>query len=212
MAVYDLLIDKVQDSNEGELSVNQLNVWDGSFRIQDTDDTTKELAFNVGGVTTATTRTITVPDYDFTVGGGTGNRVPVISGASNLTLGVDDSGTLIEIDGASQAYVLPTLTGSATNGLVYEFVVTTTSSAVTITAAAGDIMHGGVTIMSTGAGVENDAFSSNGSSNIVFTMNGTTKGGIIGSWVKFWAASATKWVVTGNLIGSGTLVTPFSDS
>ena len=135
-------------------------------------------------------------------------RRPVIAGASNLTLGIEDSGSIIEV-AATEAYVLPALT-AANLGLCYEFVVTTTVSAVTITAGTADLLHGGVTIMSTGAGVENDAFSADGTDDLIFTMNGTTKGGIIGSTVRFIAASATKWIVTGNLIGSGTLVTPFS--
>jgi hypothetical protein len=41
-------------------------------------------------------------------------------------------------------------------------------------------------------------------------MNGTTQGGIIGSWVELYAASTTAWLVTGNLLASGTMVTPFS--
>jgi hypothetical protein len=37
---------------------------DSAFRIQDNDDASKQLAFEVSGVATATTRTITVPDAD----------------------------------------------------------------------------------------------------------------------------------------------------
>ena len=40
---------------------------DNVFRIQDDGDTTKELAFEVSGVTTATTRTLTVPDASGTI-------------------------------------------------------------------------------------------------------------------------------------------------
>ncbi len=139
-------------------------------------------------------------------------RQRVLSGESSLGLTADMSGALIECDDATQAFVLPALTSANTGeaGLVYEFVVTTTVTTTTITAAAGDILNGGVTIMSTSAGAENDAFSADGVDDLIITMNGTTKGGIIGSYLKLWAAGATKWIVTGNLIGSGTLVTPFS--
>ena len=42
---------------------------DSLFRIIDNLDNTKKLAFQVSGLTTATTRTITVPDANFTLGG-----------------------------------------------------------------------------------------------------------------------------------------------
>jgi len=47
-------------------------------------------------------------------------------------------------------------------------------------------------------------------------MNGTTKGGIAGSGLRIVAildSSAAKcWLVTGTLIGSGTIATPFAAS
>lgn len=48
---------------------NLLNVLSSLFRIKDPTDTTKKVAFDVSGVTTATTRTITVPDADLTMVG-----------------------------------------------------------------------------------------------------------------------------------------------
>lgn len=41
---------------------------DAEFRIQDNADTTKEIAFQASGITTGTTRTITMPDEDVTLG------------------------------------------------------------------------------------------------------------------------------------------------
>jgi hypothetical protein len=41
---------------------------DGTFRIKNTTDETKQLAFDVSGVTTATTRTIIMPDADVDLG------------------------------------------------------------------------------------------------------------------------------------------------
>ena len=41
---------------------------DNVFRVQDDGDPTKEVALQVSGVTTATTRTLTVPDRDITLG------------------------------------------------------------------------------------------------------------------------------------------------
>ena len=52
-----------------------------------------------------------------------------------------------------------------------------------------------------------------GATNDVMTLNGTTKGGIVGSVVQVTAIdSATYLVHDSLLIGSGTIVTPFADA
>jgi hypothetical protein len=139
------------------------------------------------------------------------NRRRVLTGASVLTLTDDMSGSIINC-GAAEDFVLPALTAlnSGEHAIWYDFIVTTTATTLTITAGAADLLTGGVSIMSTNAGLENDAFSPDVSDDLIMTMNGTTQGGIIGSTVRFIAASATRWLVTGNLIGSGSIVTPFS--
>ena len=43
-------------------------------------------------------------------------------------------------------------------------------------------------------------------------MNGSTKGGLVGSIVKVTAMSSAKYSVEGIILGSGTLVTPFADA
>ena len=47
--------------------------------------------------------------------------------------------------------------------------------------------------------------------NDVITMNGTTKGGIAGS-TEVTAIGTDEYLVTGTLLGSGTLATPFADA
>ena len=52
-----------------------------------------------------------------------------------------------------------------------------------------------------------------GASNDVMTMNGSTKGGIVGSVVKVTAIDTATYLVHDSLlIGSGTIVTPFADA
>tara|TARA_S200002703_G_scaffold63608_1_gene55124 strand:- start:585 stop:1094 length:510 start_codon:yes stop_codon:yes gene_type:complete len=52
-----------------------------------------------------------------------------------------------------------------------------------------------------------------GASNDVITMNGSTKGGIVGSVIKVTAIDTTTYLVHDSLlIGSGTIVTPFADA
>jgi hypothetical protein len=54
-------------------------------------------------------------------------------------------------------------------------------------------------------------FAGDGSSHIKVTMNGTTLGGGIGTWLRFRCISATLWNVTGVVNSpSGTIATPFS--
>jgi hypothetical protein len=170
------------------------------LKIVDPTDVTKVLQFDVSGLATGTTLTRTA-------GTTAGVKTTVLEGASSLTLTEAMSGSLIAC-GAAEDFVLPTLTASNL-GLVYEFVVITTATSLTVTAATAQLLRGGVSISSTTVN-EGDAFSADGTDDLIFTMNGTTQGGIIGSWVKFWGRSTTSWVVTGNLIGSGTIVTPFS--
>jgi hypothetical protein len=49
-------------------------------------------------------------------------------------------------------------------------------------------------------------------SNDVISMNGTTTGGIAGSVVEVTAIATAEYLVTGTLLGSGTLATPFADA
>ena len=49
-------------------------------------------------------------------------------------------------------------------------------------------------------------------SNDVINLNGTTTGGIAGSWVKIVAVASRKYMVEGIVIGSGSVATPFADS
>ena len=52
-----------------------------------------------------------------------------------------------------------------------------------------------------------------GATNDVITMNGSTKGGIVGSIVSFTAIDTATYLVHSSLlIGSGTIVTPFADA
>ena len=52
-----------------------------------------------------------------------------------------------------------------------------------------------------------------GATNDVITMNGSTKGGIVGSVVSFTAIDTATYMVHNSLlIGSGTIVTPYADA
>ena len=51
-----------------------------------------------------------------------------------------------------------------------------------------------------------------GASNDFINLNGTTTGGVAGTWVQIVAIAANKYMVTGVVNGSGSVATPFADS
>ena len=76
----------------GKVAANLLDspeIADDVFRIKDNADATKKLAFQVSGITTATTRTWTVPDSDVTVSSFAATLLDdTTAGAVLTTLGV----------------------------------------------------------------------------------------------------------------------------
>ena len=74
---------------------------DSTFRIQDNDDATKQLAFEVSGIATATTRTITMPNAAINLGDLpavattninvlSGTRTQILGGVNNSVSGTDN--------------------------------------------------------------------------------------------------------------------------
>lgn len=51
-----------------------------------------------------------------------------------------------------------------------------------------------------------------GATNDFINFNGSTTGGVAGTWVQIVALAALKYMVTGVAVGSGTVATPFADS
>jgi hypothetical protein len=49
-------------------------------------------------------------------------------------------------------------------------------------------------------------------SNDFINFNGTTTGGVAGSWVQIFAIAANKYMVNGIALGTSTVATPFADS
>jgi hypothetical protein len=50
------------------------------------------------------------------------------------------------------------------------------------------------------------------SSNDFINLNGGTTGGVAGTWIQITAMAANKYLVTGVILGTGTVATPFADS
>jgi hypothetical protein len=51
-----------------------------------------------------------------------------------------------------------------------------------------------------------------GATNDFINLNGTTTGGVAGSWIQIVAVAANKYMVTGVNLGTGTVATPFADA
>jgi len=95
-------------------------------------------------------------------------------------------------------------------GAQFTFIVVTAATDMDIATDGTDKFVGG-----SYTGIDDSAAGKtfiSGSSNDTFTQNGTTKGGLVGSIVVFTAMASAKYHVAGQLLGSGTLVTPFADS
>lgn len=175
-----------------------LQLRDDQFYIVDPTDTSKRMRFDVGALATATT--LVLP--------GTG-RVGIHPSADGLTLTAALSGKTMLFDAAgATAYVLPAI-AAADVGITYDFFTTVTATGNhTITAAAGDLLVGTAFLAVTGADVE--VFHPDATDDLIITQNGTTSGGIAGSWVRLTALSATRWGVVAVLNASGVQITPFS--
>jgi len=95
-------------------------------------------------------------------------------------------------------------------GVVYNFVLPSTATAVKIVTGTGDYLLGSVDIAA--AGGATSTYVANGTTIRSVNLNGTTTGGIAGSVVSVVAIAANTYLVQGQIIGSGTLATPFATS
>lgn len=128
-----------------------------------------------------------------------------VNSGSALTLTAElHSGVIVNLNNATGAITLPAATGT---GNVYTVFVTVASTAATITAAGSDKIAG-VAVMGTAAGTSPNAFSI--ATGTTISMNGTTKGGVIGSTIYLTDISSALWSVEANLLCTGTPITPFS--
>lgn len=127
-----------------------------------------------------------------------------------LTVGQSGQVTLVD-DAAGLDFTLPAI-GIADTGTTFEFLVTVsvTSNNFRVTAAAGDFLNGALWLADFDTANTGAYFAADGSTHLVCTMNGGTKGGKKGTYVRFRAIHGTGWFVDGEAFGDGVLATPFS--
>ena len=95
-------------------------------------------------------------------------------------------------------------------GATFHFVVETAATDMDILTDGTDKFKGAILI-----GVDDGAKKAfvPAATNDVITMNGSTKGGIVGSVVSFTAIDTATYMVHNSLLlGSGTIVTPYADA
>ena len=141
--------------------------------------------------------------------------------ANVVTLTVDaHAGKVLTCNDADGKFTLPSIVATApgrdddpnqTNnlGATFTFVVETAATDMDILTDGTDKFVGGLYLGKSDAAGK--TFMS-GASNDVITLNGTTKGGIVGTVIKVTAIGAAKYAVEGIVLASGTVVTPFADA
>ncbi len=125
-----------------------------------------------------------------------------------------ESGSLVTLSlAAGFTVTLPTPVA----GMQFDFFVITSATSsgvykIITKTIASEFLLGGVAMASLTAGA-NDFFVADGTANAVsINLDATTKGGLIGGWLRFIALSTTQWSVVGVPVGSGTLADPFASS
>lgn len=131
--------------------------------------------------------------------------VVALTAETTLTY-ADHVGRIIEINDADGAVTLPTIT-SDTIGATYKFFVGTDATDLDVKTDGTDKFVGSLAV----AGTTTKAFAP-AASNDVISMNGTTTGGDRGSIIEVTAIATAEYMVSGTLVGSGTVATPFADS
>jgi len=148
--------------------------------------------------------------------------------ASTATLTLDINtyaGRIINITAATTTITLPTLNaaadpvsagpGSDPNnpnnlGVTYAFFLPTAATAVKVITAASNFLLGSAFV---GVSASTDTtFFADGTATRSINLNGTTTGGIAGTYFVITAVTATQWLIQGALLGSGSVATPFANS
>jgi len=157
------------------------------------------------------------------IGSGPGSTVALTANTS-LTVNAH-AGRILLTQDADGIFTLPSIVATADSaiagpgsdlnnanniGATFTFYVDTTATDVQIVTDGTDKFTGAA-MVAVNNGTKKAFFP--GASNDVLSMNGTTSGGIIGSIVTVTAIEAANYLVHNTLLlGSGTIVTPFSDT
>ena len=135
------------------------------------------------------------------------NNVVAVTATDALTK--DEHAGRIAAVTTGAATIALTLPAAAGTGDVYTVFVVANANPRTVSLAvanATDVLAGGVAVATDIGGVVENA----APTDDTITMNGTTTGGLAGSWVRVTDVATGFWLLEGFLVSSGAEATPFS--
>lgn len=149
------------------------------------------------------------------------------NGTNTVTLDVATyAGRLIRTNDATLVITLPSINTTASPssagpgtdpntlnnvGTSYTFFIETAATTLNIVTDGTDKFVGSILMVATDAAGATTGYAP-AAANDFIKLNGTTTGGIAGSWVRCTVLASAKYYVEGVLLGSGTVATPFADS
>ena len=148
------------------------------------------------------------------------NSVVSLTADTTLTVAAH-AGKILLTNDADGVFTLPSIVTTTPSdptdpnqlnnlGATFTFVVVTAATDMDIVTDGTDkflgMVYTGITTAATGKTWVSAA------TNDVITQNGTTKGGVAGSYIRVTAIASAQYFVEGMLLGSGTIVTPFADA
>jgi len=154
------------------------------------------------------------------IGQGPGMSVNIPNGANTLTLDPElHAGRVLRLNDATMVLTLPPIDatdndapGSPNNiGASYLVFIETAATNVKIATNGTDKFVGSLTMVDTDTAGAATAYAP-AAANDNINFNGTTTGGIAGTWVRITAIAALKYFVEGVVLGSGVVATPFADT
>lgn len=134
-------------------------------------------------------------------------NVVASSSASVVLLPIQTASTFLLDRASGVTYTLP----PPQVGLNFNFFVTvsvTSNNHIIQTDASTTFFLG--SLYEAASASTGNTYLANGTSNKTVTMNGSTTGGLKGTYISAVCFSSTQWIIDGTVIGSGTLATPIS--
>jgi predicted alpha/beta hydrolase family esterase len=180
---------------------------DSGFRIRNTTDITKQIAFSASSITAATTRTLTVQDLDGTIAL-SGNKLSFFAATTSAELaGVisNETGTGLLVFATSPSLTTPSL-GVASATSINKVAITAPATSATLTIADGKTLTVSNTLTFSGTDASSVAFGAGGTvaylgANNAFTGANTFTNAT--GQVFRRAATQDGIVITGRAGGSG---------